>query len=763
MMGFHLKTGGDMTETRELSEQDSRSRDWLARLSEACFYITSKSDLNEILQVVVDGACAITGGRAGTVELFDSPALRKDYQASGAGSESGVASDTCYGKSFTATLEAPLLLGSEAIGAVRIYEKEGSENFTPEDEQALQTIAPLATLAISNAIRYWSDRRTKAELEALVEASAISVVVLDVNSGGPLAVNQEARRMFRALFNDGRALEQILEEVTLHRSDGREMAISEVPMDQASGPSETVRSEHVFAKNSDGMSVSLLMNVTPVRLDSGDVVSVVVTFQDATTKEGTERLRSDLLGLVSHELRTPLTTIKGSAATALGSSSPLDAAEMRQFFRIIDQQANHLRNLIRNLHDLARIEDGTLSVSMVPCDVVEILNQAKNTYEGVTPSGTVEIRSVPGLPLVAGDKQRVLQILNSILAYASKFSADSSTVKLGVQQEGSFLELTVEYQSKGFPSADLSTLFAKGPSSGQERVPETHDLDLSVCKGIVEAHGGRIWFNSEGRNQVGKFTFTLPVAEETKEYGGQTWKGGSGADVANLPQVLVLDNDPQTLAYTSDALRAAGFAALVTGSPDEAYRLLEDERPRAILLDLMIPGLEGMEVIERIPKVVDVPVIFLSDRGREHDVERAFEKGGDDYIVKPFLASELIARVRAAIRKRELHSQPKPSEVFQLGEITINYGERTVEVAGRPVQLTATEYKLLFEFSISGGRVLTHDQLLRRVWGISYEGDTRLLRAFVKSLRRKLGDDANSPSYIFTEPGVGYRLAKSQG
>ncbi len=534
-------------------------------------------------------------------------------------------------------------------------------------------------------------------------------------------------------------------------------------MGQASGPSETVRSEQVLVKSSGGLSVSVLMNVTPIMLDDGEVVSVVVTFQDVTRISGTERLRSDLLGLVSHELRTPLTTIKGSAATALGSSSPLDAAEMRQFFRIIDQQANHLRSLIRNLHDLARIEDGTLSISMIPCEVLEILNLARNTFEGVAQSGSLEIHSGPGLPQVAADKQRVLQILNSTLSYASKFSSGSSPIRLGVRQHGEVLEVAIEYDGKGFPSEDLSSLFERNTRSvsEEERVPETHDLDLSVCKGIVEAHGGRIWFDSVGRGQGGKFTFTLPVVEETSENGDQTGSEGPVEAVCDLPQVLVLDNDPQTLVYTRAVLIAAGFSALVAGSPDEAYRLLEDERPQAILLDLMIPGMEGTEVIERIPKVVDVPVIFLSDRGREHDVERAFEKGGDDYIVKPFLASELIARIRAAIRKRELHSQPKPSEVFNLGEVTINYGERSVSVGGRSVQLTATEYKLLFEFSISGGRVLTHDQLLRRVWGISYEGDTRLLRAFVKSLRRKLGDDAGSPSYIFTEPGVGYRLAKA--
>ena len=132
--------------------------------------------------------------------------------------------------------------------------------------------------------------------------------------------------------------------------------------------------------------------------------------------------------------------------------------------------------------------------------------------------------------------------------------------------------------------------------------------------------------------------------------------------------------------------------------------------------------------------------------------------GADDYIVKPFSQTELLARIAASLRKRGLSGTTVLRQAYCLGDLTIDYADRAVTVSGRPVGLSGTEYKLLFELSINAGRVMTHDQILRRVWGRDYSGESQLLRATVKNLRRKLGDDANSPRYIFTEPRVGYLM-----
>ena len=143
-------------------------------------------------------------------------------------------------------------------------------------------------------------------------------------------------------------------------------------------------------------------------------------------------------------------------------------------------------------------------------------------------------------------------------------------------------------------------------------------------------------------------------------------------------------------------------------------------------------------------------------------IARALEKGADDYIVKPFSLTELMAMIQAALRRRQAPSPAQPTEPYVRGDLTIDYAERLVRVAGRPVHLTAIEYGLLFEPSVHGGRVLTHDQILQRVWGRASSGNAGTIRTHLMRLRRKLGEDAASPKYIFAEPRVGYRMARGR-
>lgn len=219
---------------------------------------------------------------------------------------------------------------------------------------------------------------------------------------------------------------------------------------------------------------------------------------------------------------------------------------------------------------------------------------------------------------------------------------------------------------------------------------------------------------------------------------------------------MVVVDDPQTLHHVRHALEDAGFKTVVTGDPRDVPRLIEANRPHLVPLDLVLPGKDGIELMEDIPVLRELPVIFISAYGREETVVRALERGASDYVVKPFSPAELVARVKSALRGRTARPHP-----FVLGDLVIDHEERRVTVAGRQVELTSMEYDLLHELSLNAGRVLTHDTLLRRVWARPANADVRLLRAFVKQLRRKLADDPASPSYIFTVRGVGYRMARA--
>ena len=202
------------------------------------------------------------------------------------------------------------------------------------------------------------------------------------------------------------------------------------------------------------------------------------------------------------------------------------------------------------------------------------------------------------------------------------------------------------------------------------------------------------------------------------------------------------------------ALADAGYAPLVTGAPEDLARIIRTEKPHLVLLDLVLPGSDGIELMQRVPELSDLPVIFISAYRRDETVAQALEAGAVDYVAKPFSPMELVARVRAALRR---HAEPQP---FVLGDIAIDYTERRLTVRGEAVELTATEYELLRVLSLDAGRIVTFESLLRRVWANRENADANLVRIFIKNLRRKLGDSAASPTYLFNQRGVGYRMAK---
>ena len=620
--------------------------------------------------------------------------------------------------------------------------------------------ASQAATAIANARTHRAEQRARADLEALVETSPVGVVVFDARTGTPVSLNREAKRIVGGLRLPDRSPEQLLEVLTFRRADGREIALDEVPLARALSTAETVRAEEIVIQVPDGRSVTTLVNATPIRSKDGEVESFVVTMQDLAPLEELERLRAEFLGMVSHELRAPLTSIKGSAATVLGAAPALDPAEMLQFFRIINEQADQMRGLISDLLDAGRIEAGTLSVAPEPAEVAGLVDQARNTFLSGGGRNSVRIDLPPDLPRVMADTQRIVQVLNNLFSNASRHSPESSPIRVAAVRDGLQVAISVADEGRGVPPDLLRHLFRKHAGVGggeRERGIGGSGLGLAICKGLVEAHGGRIWAESGGAGQGTRFTFTIPVADEAG-HGAATGlarsRSRSRREGREATRILVVDDDPQALRYVRDALSAAGYAPVVTGDPREVSHLVKTKKPQLVLLDLMLPGTDGIELMQRVPEMADLPVIFISGYGRDETIARALETGAADYIVKPFSPTELAARVRAALRRR---AEPEP---FLLGDLAIHYEQRRVSVAGRPVQLTVTEYELLRVLSLSAGRVVTCDALLRQVWGGRESGGAKLVRAFVKTLRRKLGDDATRPAYIFTERGVGYRMAE---
>ena len=610
--------------------------------------------------------------------------------------------------------------------------------------------ASQAATAIANARTYRAEQRARADLEALIETSPGGVVVFDVGTGHPVSLNREARRIVESLRMPGRTAEDLLGILTCGFADGREIALDKFPLAQALSSAETVRAEEIVLSVPDGRSVTILVNATPIHAEDGAVASVVVTMQDLAPLQELERMRAEFLGMVSHELRVPLTSIKGSTAAALGAARLVAPAETREYFRIIDDQADRMIGLIADLLDAGRIETGTLSVSPEPSEVGALVDQARNAFLSGGARHAVLIDLPPGLPPVLADRQRIVQVLNNLLANAARHCPDTAPIRIAAERDGVHVAVSVADEGRGIAPERLGQLFRKYVTAGDRDGEVGGGLGLAICKGLVEAHGGRIRAESGGLGLGARFTFTLPVAQTASTGALPRRPGRPGAETEAAP-ILVVDDDPETLRHVRDTLADAGFAPLVTGDHREMSRILQAEKPRLVLLDLMLPGTDGVQLMQTVPELADQPVIFISGYGRDETIASALDAGADDYIVKPFSPTELVARIRAALRRR---ADPVP---MVLGDLAIDYDRRRVTVAGRAVELTATEYELLRVLSQGAGRVLTHDTLLRRVWN-GRIANPKIVRAYVKRLRSKLGDDAQRPAYILTEPRVGYRM-----
>jgi DNA-binding response OmpR family regulator len=223
-------------------------------------------------------------------------------------------------------------------------------------------------------------------------------------------------------------------------------------------------------------------------------------------------------------------------------------------------------------------------------------------------------------------------------------------------------------------------------------------------------------------------------------------------------QILVVDDDPLMVRLLRTNLDKVGYRVITAIEGEEALEVVANELPDLVILDVMLPKLDGYEVCRRIREFSLVPVVLLTARGEPVDKLRGFDMGADDYLTKPFSPPELLARVRAVLRRTQQGAPPGASSVIHCGALTIDLLRRRAIVNDEPVKLTKTEFDLLQQLALNRGKVLSHTELLTKVWGAEYRDDRDYLFAYVHHLRRKLEPNPEQPVYIRSEPGFGYVL-----
>ena len=407
----------------------------------------------------------------------------------------------------------PIRYRGASVGYLFLSHKADGAAFTAADEEVLLLFAAQAAAAIGNARAHANERRAREsekraheeerrarqDLEALIETSPVGVVVFEGRSGAIGSYNREGRRIVESLREPGGTLEDLLAVGVLRRADGREVSLAEFPLAEQFADPETVRAEEVVLSVPDGRSVRMLINVTPIPAEGAAAGSVVVTMQDLAPLEETERLRTEFLGLVGHELRTPLTSITGSAVALLDESDALDPAEMREFHRIILDQAGHMRGLIADLLDAGRIDAGTLSIAPEPSAVADLVERARRAFLTGDAARGVAVDLEDGLPPVMADRRRIVQVLNNLLANAARHTEPSATIRLAAARDGQHVAFSVADDGAGVAPELLPRLFRKHAGGGSGTAGHGLGRCLAGCPTGTPAGYFKVVADSTGR------------------------------------------------------------------------------------------------------------------------------------------------------------------------------------------------------------------------------------------------------------------------
>ena len=642
--------GGDrLNPDDQLMRESQALRERLSRLSQASLRITEDLDLDAVLHRVLEGARLLTGAARGGLTVIDDAGRLEQFISSGLTEEAhrgfvelpGGPELFAYLSSLPEALRvsdfgahsvglglpeigppleplgsflgAPIRLQNVRVGNLYLSDKEGEEGFSQEDEDTLVLFASQAALAIANARRHREERRARADLETLIDTSPVGVVVFDAVTGAPKSFNREARRIVDILADPDQTPEDLLEVLTFRRADGREVSLKEFPPAQLLSAAKPVRVEEIVISVPDGRSVTTIINSTPIMSPDGTVESVVVTMQDMTPLEEVERLRAEFLAVVSHELRMPLTSIKGSAATIMDAVEDLDPAVVRQFVRIIGDQADHMNTLVADLLDVARIETGTLAVGPEPAEVAMLVERARSAFTNAWGGDRLEIDIEPDLPLVLADRRRIVQVLLNLLGNAARhspagFAHPGERRTGGRARGGGGLRRGAGHprgtaapplphvrrragRRSGAPTRVSASPSARGSwrrtaavSAPRATVPAWARASPSRCRPSRTAAGTPGGSRPGGRRR----------APRSSEWGSRIGGAGAGAGGGRRPATTCATS---ATPWHAAGYRAAGDRRPRGGAPPRGG----GSGPKLALLDLMLPDADGVELMQADP------------------------------------------------------------------------------------------------------------------------------------------------------------------
>jgi DNA-binding response OmpR family regulator/signal transduction histidine kinase len=512
----------------------------------------------------------------------------------------------------------------------------------------------------------------------------------------------------------------------------------------------------------------------------GHLLGRGVLLDDITLERSSFESRGETLALAAHELKTPLAVIKGCATTLLGNSTRWDPVMQREMLQMIDTHADRLYDVLNTLLDVWRLDSGAQTLQLAQVQISELLRQVVERWQKAAPRHAFELTIPPDVPLlVVCDAVRLAQAQHSLLSNAVTYSPNGGTITIRLESNDVEIRLSIADEGVGIAAEHLDRIFERfyrvQPREGISA--NGSGLGLAVARATFEAHGGRIWADSPGLGQGATIYCTLPFAPRlSAQFKQQTQPlSASPSGPLGLPAprssgllkqsqrayVLVAEGDARMTRYLRANLEEHAYRVQTVNHGVQFLRQLDLEEPDLILLSTRLADISGLELLQRLREFAQIPVVMLCDECDEDERVRLFDLGADDLVVKPFGMKELLARLRALLRRQSAPGEQLATQaIFTTGELTIDYAQHQVFLQGRPVQLSRTEYKLLSTLAHNVGIVLTHEVLLERVWGPEYNREVDFIWVYISRLRRKIEADPRHPTYILTVPDVGYKLAK---
>jgi PAS domain S-box-containing protein len=496
----------------------------------------------------------------------------------------------------------------------------------------------------------------------------------------------------------------------------------------------------------------------PVWDDAGETMGWGGLVQDIT--EARERMawKLELLSMLAHDIRTPLATLKGHATALVANYRNWDDAMIEEFLEAISNTTDMLAHQVDRSLALTRVEAGRMGLRPLEVSPNTVTRQAVERSAGIVGDRKIIIDIPEMIPQIRVDPARIEEVLTILIENAIRHAPSSSPIEIGARPNGSMVSMWVKDDGPGIPPHRQGQIFEKygqaDPSS------EGTGLGLYIARRIIEAHGGKIGVQSppDTSPKGAVFRFTIPAMPT------RSVKSESADPMVSTPQakkghgdlVLIIEDQPDMQTLLHSILTQGGYEPLIAPSSAEGLSLFKSIPPKLVLLDWMLPGMNGLGVCRTIRRWSQVPIIVLTSRIAREDMITALNAGADDYITKPFQPGELLARMNAAIRRSGEWREEDRQDRFIAGSLMLDFDLQIGWYRGEELKLTPTEYRILTYLVQNRGRVVTYQQIINHLWHDHDQKTRSDLFVHISRLRKKIETDPKKPRYIHTRWGLGY-------